>query len=197
MTVGLEDANRSGRSDPVRVQEDHDLAHGFLLGPARHNARRPPRPDARHLGQAFRCGLDDLERVLAKGGHDALGHGWTDAAHLTGGEILLDPLSPGRGRGLEHVGFELKPVHAVETHAPVAVIHSPAPIAGAWPTTVTRSRLAACLDLEDAKAILGVVEGDALDRARERLDRRASLHLTGADHLVHAPAQGTTAALAP
>ena len=64
-------------------------------------ARQGPMPDTsvRRSGR----GLDDLERGLAKGRHDALGHGWADAAHLAGGEILLDPLSPGRGRGLEHV----------------------------------------------------------------------------------------------
>src|SRR5918995_1160861 len=32
--------------------------------------------------------------------------------------------------------------------------------------------LAARLDLQDGKAILGIVEGDALDRARQRLFRR-------------------------
>jgi len=82
MAIGLEDANRSRRPDPVRVQEDHDLAHGFLLGPARHDARGPPRPNARNLGQALWAGLDHLEGVLAKGSDDALGHGWSDAAHL-------------------------------------------------------------------------------------------------------------------
>src|SRR5829696_2719729 len=53
------------------------------------------------------------------------------------------------------------------------------------------------LNLEHAEATLDVVEGDALDRARERLDRRASLDLSRPDHLVHAATQGTTAALAP
>ena len=43
MAIGLEDANRSGRADPMRVQEDHDLPHGLLLGPARHDLRRPAR----------------------------------------------------------------------------------------------------------------------------------------------------------
>src|SRR5690349_13243072 len=74
-------------------------------------ARQGPMPETsvRRSGP----GLDHLERVLAKGGHDALGHGRADAAHLPRGEILLDPLSPGRGCGFEHVGFELETVHAI------------------------------------------------------------------------------------
>src|SRR3954471_18788504 len=113
MAVGLEDANRSGGADPVRVQEDHDLANSLLLGPARHDARRPPGSNARHLGEALWAGLDDLERALAEGGHETLGHGRADAAHLTRGEIALDPLDACGRRGLEHVGLELKPMHAI------------------------------------------------------------------------------------
>src|SRR3954447_25833905 len=57
--------------------------------------------------------------------------------------------------------------------------------------------LPACLDLEDAKAVLFVVEGDALDRACQRLNRRASLDRDRSDHLIHALVQGATAAPAP
>ena len=41
MTIGLEDANRSCRADAMGVQEDHDLPHRLLLGPARDDAWRP------------------------------------------------------------------------------------------------------------------------------------------------------------
>ena len=46
VAVGLEDANRPGRADPVGVQEDHDLPHGLLLGPAAtmRSARFGPMP---------------------------------------------------------------------------------------------------------------------------------------------------------
>src|SRR6476659_2791411 len=74
---------------------------------------RASRYDARHLGQAFRTGLDHLERGLPECGDDPLGHGRADAAHLAGGKILLDPLGPGRGCGLQHVGLELEAVNAV------------------------------------------------------------------------------------
>ena len=113
MAIGLEDANGPGGADPMGVQEDHDLPHGLLLGPARDDLRGPPRADAGDLLQALGAGLDDLEGVLAEGRDDALGHGRADAAHLAGGEVLLDALSPGGRGGLEHLGLELKPMRAV------------------------------------------------------------------------------------
>ena len=82
IAVGLEDAHRPSRADAMGMQEDHDLPHRLLLGPAGDDAGGPHRADARNLGQTLRIGLDDLEGVLAKGCHDALGHGWADAAHL-------------------------------------------------------------------------------------------------------------------
>ena len=45
--------------------------------------------------------------------------------------------------------------------------------------------LAAGLHLQDGKAILGIVEGDALDRAREGLQGRSLISLCGSEHLVH------------
>src|SRR3954468_13973859 len=53
------------------------------------------------------------------------------------------------------------------------------------------------LHLEHAKTILDVVEGDALNRACQRLNRRAALDLSRSDHQVHALVQGATAAPAP
>ena len=158
-------------------------------------ARQGPMPatSVRRSG----VGLDDLERALAESSHDALGHGWADAAHLTGGEIFLDPLSPGRGRGLEHVRFELKPMHAVADPSASRGDPLARPDCRRMAHHGHEVAFAARLHLEHAKAVLAVVEGDALDCARQRLHRRASLHLIGADHLVHAPAQDLTTALAP
>ena len=34
IAIGLEDAHRPSRADPMGVQEDHDLPHRLLLGPA-------------------------------------------------------------------------------------------------------------------------------------------------------------------
>src|SRR4029079_4522276 len=99
-------------------------------------------------------------------------------------------------RGLEHVGLELEPMHTITD--PRACGGDP--LAGPNRRCVAHHghevALAAGLHLEDAEAVLVAVEGDALDRARERLDRRAALNLSRSDHPVHTPIQGTTAALA-
>jgi len=55
------------------------------------------------------------------------------------------------------------------TQLPVAVIHSPAEIAAAWPTQGDQLALAPGLDPDDAKAILGVLVSDALDYSGEHL----------------------------
>src|SRR5215213_9947799 len=45
--------------------------------------------------------------------------------------------------------------------------------------------LATGMDLQDSKAILGIVEGDALDRTREGFQGRFLFSLCGSEHLVH------------
>lgn len=57
---------------------------------------------------------------------------------------------------------------------PLSVTQSPALISAEWPTTVTRSRLASGLDAQLAEAVLGVLEGDALDRSRQHLGGMAA-----------------------
>ena len=53
------------------------------------------------------------------------------------------------------------------THSPDAVIHSPAEIDRGMPDDRDQFAVAARLDPQNAEAVLGVVEGDALDKARE------------------------------
>jgi hypothetical protein len=48
---------------------------------------------------------------------------------------------------------------------------------------------AASLHAQDAKAVLGIVEGDALDCAGQSLDRLSPVDLSGLHHLVHAPSE--------
>ena len=57
------------------------------------------------------------------------------------------------------------------TQPPVAVIHSPAEIVAAWPTSVTRSRWPRA-DPNDAKAVVNVLIGDPLDQPGEHLPIR-------------------------
>ena len=60
---------------------------------------------------------------------------------------------------------------------PVAVTHSPAATDGSVADEGDEVALAARLHLQDGKAILGIVEGDALDRARQRLQDRSLISL--------------------
>src|SRR5215213_2838002 len=118
ITIGLENAHRSRRADAMRMQEDHDLPHRLLLGPPRHDARGSHGANSRNVGQTFGSGLNDLEGVNAKGSDDALGHGRSDAAHLTGGKILLNALDTGRWCCLEDLSLELKSVGSVADPEP-------------------------------------------------------------------------------
>ena len=65
------------------------------------------------------------------------------------------------------------------------MIHSPAPDRRGMADDRHQIALAPGMHLEDGKAILGIVEGDALDRAREGLQGRSLISLCGSEHLVH------------
>jgi hypothetical protein len=56
------------------------------------------------------------------------------------------------------------------THSPETVIHSPAEIAAAWLTTVTRSRWPHP-GSENAKSVLLIVKGDALHQGGQHFLR--------------------------
>src|SRR6516165_8032352 len=55
------------------------------------------------------------------------------------------------------------------SHSPVAVIHSPADMTAAWPTTVTSSGRPRTFARITAKAALRILIGDALDHPGEHL----------------------------
>ena len=81
------------------------------------------------------------------------------------------PSAPVGGVALSISALNWRPCVRSLTQAPVAVIHSPAPIDGRVSDHGDEVALAPRLHLEDAEAVLGVVEGDALDRARQSLKR--------------------------
>ena len=56
LAVGLEDARGAQRAEPVRMQEQHDVAHRPLLAPGGRDPPGEAAPDARHLAQALRAG---------------------------------------------------------------------------------------------------------------------------------------------
>src|ERR1019366_1052025 len=54
--------------------------------------------------------------------------------------VFLDAVNRRRGRRAQKASLELLAMGVIVDHSPEAVIHSPAEIMAAWPTTVTRSR---------------------------------------------------------
>ena len=66
VTVGLEDPNGPGSPDAIGVQENHNLPHGLLLGPAANNALGALWTDASDFFQSSGVGFDDLEGVLGE-----------------------------------------------------------------------------------------------------------------------------------
>ena len=90
--------------------------------------------------QALRLGFDRVEHLLAERAYQLLGVDRADASDHPRPEIFFDPVERGRRRGLQEPGPELLAVGAIVDPFADAVIHSPAEIAAAWPTTVTSSR---------------------------------------------------------
>ena len=55
--------------------------HGLLFGPGGKNAGGTNRPDAGDLAQPVRCGLDNIEDLVAKGPYHACGNRSGMASH--------------------------------------------------------------------------------------------------------------------
>ena len=163
--VSLEDACGAQRAEPVRMQEQHDVAHRPLLAPGGRDPPGEAAPDARHLAQALRLALDHLEHLIAERADQLLGHGAADALDHARAEIRLDALERVRRHRDQGAGAELQAVaraglpRAGRTHD----------LAGRHPGALAdhgrRLALLGELDAQHAKAVLGIVERDALDQA--------------------------------
>ena len=82
------------------MQEQHDLADDFLLGPAGNDPLRALRADAGYLAQPRRLVFDNVKHCLAKGAHQLFRINRSNAADHAGAKILLDPLDRRRRRSL-------------------------------------------------------------------------------------------------
>ena len=165
--IGLVDPDRPGRADAVLMEEDHDLAHDLLLGPGVRDPLGTHRADARHLAQPLGFRLYRVEHLLPEGPDQLLGVDRADATDHAGAEIFLDAVDRCRRRGLQKPGLELLAMGAVVD--PFAGRGDP--FAGGDRCRVTDDRhliaVSARLCPENAKAVLGVVEGDPLDQTGE------------------------------
>jgi len=179
MAIGLEDAHGSGRADAVRVQEDHDVAHGFLLGPAGDNLPCPEFADAGNLAHAPRLRLDNLEGLLAESRDDPFGEHGADPAHHARAEIFFDSLRRRWRRGLEKVRLELEAVSAVGDPNPDGVDEFARRDRSNMADDGNKVALAARLHLQHGEAVVLIVEGHPLDRADERLSGRRRVKRRG------------------
>ena len=134
-TVSLVDPHGAGRSDAVRMQEHHDFAHDFCSAQAS-VMRLPHRADADHFRR--RPGSASINRTPSR--RTPARASWRKRGRSRGSfptEVFLDALDRRRRGGLQRPRPELRPWVRSLIHSPDAVIHSPAEIDAAWPTTVT------------------------------------------------------------
>ena len=119
------------------------------------------------LTQPIGLGLDDVEHLLAERLDHLLGVDRPDAADHAGGEVLLDAVDGRRRRGAHEARLELLAMGAVVD--PFA--RGGDPFTGRDDGGVADDRdqiaVAARLDAQDTEAVLGIVEGDALDETGE------------------------------
>ena len=176
--VGLVDAHRPRRADAVGVQKYHDLANDLLLRPGVGDAPGAHAANAGHLAQPLRLGLDDVEDLVAERRDQFLRIDRPDAMDHAGAEVFLDTLGRGRRRGAHETRLELLAMGALVDPLP----RHRHPLSGRDDGGMADHRhqiaMAPSLDPQDAKAVVGVMEGDALDKTdQDFLDRRFRLWL--------------------
>ena len=117
------------------------------------------------------CRLDDVEHLLAEGAHELLGVDRADAPDHAGGKVLLDAFDRRRRRGAQEARLELLAVGAVVD--PFARRGDPLAgrNGGGMADHGHQVAMPARLDPQNAKAVLGIVVGDALDETRQNFLR--------------------------
>src|ERR1051326_3202697 len=174
-TVGLVDPHRPRGTDPVAVQEQHDLTDDLLLGPAGDNLPGPLWADAGNLAKSRGLLLDDLKHLLAKDAHELSGIDRADAADHARAQILLDPLDCCGRRDLEEGSPELDTMDAVIDPATARLNKLAGRNRRCMPQHCDQVALATRLDAQYAKPVLLVMERHPLDEAGQDLCHRARL----------------------
>src|SRR6516225_433703 len=169
--IGLVNAHRARRADTVAVQEQHDLANYLLLRPTGDNPLRALGANAGHLPQPTRLLLDDVEHGFAEGADELLCVDRPDAAKHAGAQIFLDALDCRRRRCLEERGSELDAMRAVVDPGPARLDELAGGDHRGMPDQGDEIALATRFDAEHAEAVVGVMEGDAVDQPRQNLRR--------------------------
>jgi hypothetical protein len=150
------------------VQKQHDLANDPLLGPAGNDPLRGLRTDTGDLTQPAGLLFDDVEHGFAEGAHELLRIDRPDAADHAGAQIFLDPLDRRRRNGFEELSFELDAMRAIVDPAAINLDELADRDHSGVADEGDETALAACPDSQHAKAVLGLLERDAVVRPRPR-----------------------------
>ena len=170
--VGLVDPHRARRADAMAVQEHHDLPDDLLLGPGVGDAFGANPADAGHLAQPFRLRLDDVEHLLTERPDHLPGIDRPDAADHAGAEVFLDALDRRWLRGAHEARLELLTMGAVVDPFPRCGYPLPGRDHGGVADDRHEIAMAACLDAQNAKPVIGIVERHSLDEASQNLPVR-------------------------
>src|ERR1039458_5525739 len=108
--VGLVDADRSPGTDPVAVEEDHDLSDLHSLLPGIGDLLPTLWADTIHGLQVGGVVADNTQYLSAEVFHQLLCQDRTNTLHETAAEVPLNPLARSRRDSLQDLSLELKPV---------------------------------------------------------------------------------------
>ena len=172
LAVRFVDPRRAQGAEAVRVQIEHDLAHGLLLAPGLGDPSGEPAADARHLAQARRLVLDHLEHLVAERLHQLLGKAPADALDHARGEIGLHALGGAGRHDGDGAGAELRAEIRAGLPAALGAHHLAGCDLRAFADEGRGLALLGELDPQHAKAGGGIVEHHPLDQPRQALARR-------------------------
>src|SRR3984957_10685933 len=166
-TVSLVNADCPCRTDPMAVQEDHDLAHDLLLSPGIGDTLRADRANTRYLAQAIRLRLDRVKHLLAESTHKLFCVNRADAPDHAGAQVFLDTVDRRWRGGAHEARLELLAMGMVVD--PFAGCGDPLTSGNGRGMPDDRYQLAvpSCLDPENTKPISVIMEGNALNETGE------------------------------
>ncbi|KPH88253.1 hypothetical protein GLUCOINTEAF2_0203878 [Komagataeibacter intermedius AF2] len=176
------------------MQEQHDLADHLLIRPATDNPFGALRANTRHLPQAMRFLLDQIEHGLAERFHQFLRINRPNAPDHARAKITFDALDRGRRAGLEELGLELEAVGMVVEPAPRHLHKLARRNHGGMADDSDQIALSPHLHAQDAETVLCIVERHPFHKASQRLGRRsraaqrdspASTESRGSDTMIH------------